>query len=118
VPGSAQVSEAQAWFYWAIAGVLLCYATSAAAAATLGLIWAAMTAVSLLLATTRGQTAGTESGPRDTSGDHEDAFPGIGMDRETPLGDTSEHSDALDDANSAESPPRDSRRARRIRQAS
>jgi hypothetical protein len=61
-----------------------------------------MTAVSLLLATVRSKTVSTDSGLRDRSGDAADPEPGIGIDDDTPLGDTSEHSDAIDDPESAE----------------
>jgi hypothetical protein len=109
------------WFYFAIGGVALCYAVPAVVASRLGTTWAIgviaagaipMTAVSLLLGTIRTKTVPTQSGLRDNSGDHEDSSPGIGMDDETPLGDTSEHSDALDDPDSAESPSHASRQSR------
>jgi hypothetical protein len=54
-----------------------------------------LAAVLILFATARSKTAAGEAGPRDlTRADADDAAPGIGMDRETPLGDTTEHSDA------------------------
>jgi hypothetical protein len=108
------------WFYLAIGGVALCYAVAAVAAGRLGAIWAVgalaagiipMTAVSLLLATVRCKTIETESGLRDASGDRDDPFPGIGLDDETPLGDTNEHSDLEDDFES-EGPAPDRRTGR------
>lgn len=92
------------WFYWVIGGVALCYVPSAVAASTLGVEWAAgalaaaiipMTAVSLLLAIVRGKTGVTETGLQDMSGDADDTAPGIGMDDETPLGDTNQHSEDI-----------------------
>jgi hypothetical protein len=51
-------------------------------------------AVLLLGATTRSKTEQTACGSRDASGGADrDAWPGIGMDDTTPLGDTPEHSD-------------------------
>jgi hypothetical protein len=103
------------WFFWAIGGVALCYVPSAVAASALGVKFAAaalaaavipMTAVSLLLAIVRGKTAPAEGGLRHTSGDRDDPAPGIGLDDTTPLGDTSEHSDAWDDPDSVEIPRR------------
>jgi hypothetical protein len=104
------------WFYLAIAGVAACYAVTAIAAGHLGLGWAIgalaagtipMTAVALLLASLRRKTVRTEAGARDASGDRDDPLPGIGLDEASPLGDTSEHSDAWGDP--------DRRRAARIR---
>jgi hypothetical protein len=109
------------WFYWAIGGVALCYVPAAVAASALGVNWAAgalaaavipMTAVSLTLAVTRAKTGSTEAGLRDISGDRDDPAPGIGMDDQTRLGDTSEHSDAVGDPDSGESPPTHSRESR------
>jgi hypothetical protein len=56
------------------------YVLAAAAAALIPL-----TAAALIVATARKAAA---------DGDHEDPFPGIGPDEDTPLGDTSEHADA------------------------
>jgi hypothetical protein len=49
-----------------------------------------------MVATVRSKTVATgRGGARDVSpAASDDGFPGIGMDRESPLGDTSEHSDA------------------------
>ena len=109
--GKQQRGPRPRWFFWAIGGVALCYAvTAAVAGAALGPTWALgalaagvipMTAVSLLLATVRSKTVNTDSGMRDRSGDAADPAPGIGMDDDTPLGDTSEHSDAIYDPDSA-----------------
>lgn len=94
------------WFLWAIAGVALCYVPPAVAASALGVQWAAgalaaavipMTAVSLTLAIIRSKTRATEDGHyRDISGDSDDPAPGIGLDDETPLGDTNQHSDVIE----------------------
>jgi hypothetical protein len=101
------------WFFWAIGGVAMCYLVVAGTAwVVLGPTWALaafaagiipMTAVSLLLATVRAKTAGTSSGLRDVSGDASDPLPGMGLDDQSPFGETSEHSDALYDPESAES---------------
>jgi hypothetical protein len=54
-----------------------------------------LTAVALLIATTRAKTVGSDDARRETTtGASEDPFPGVGMDDETPLGDTPEHSTA------------------------
>jgi hypothetical protein len=94
------------WFGWAIGGVALFYVICAAVAtATMGVVFGVaalmagvipMTAVALLLATTRAKTVqAPDGGARDASvDDHEDPFPGIGMDDETALGDTPEHAGA------------------------
>jgi hypothetical protein len=110
--GEPQRGPRPRWFFWAIGGVAPCYAvTAAVAGAELGPTWALgalaagvipMTAVSLLLATVRSKTANTDSGMRDRSGDAADPVPGIGIDDDTPLGDTSEDADAIYDPNSAE----------------
>jgi hypothetical protein len=91
------------WGYWAIGGVAACYIVAATAAwLSLGPTWALgalaagiipMTAVSLVLATVRTKTLASDSGRRDASGATDDPIPGIGLDDETPLGDTAEHSD-------------------------
>jgi hypothetical protein len=52
--------------------------------AAVGVSLIPLTAIALIAATTRAKTAG----------DDDDVLPGMGMDDETPLGDTSEHSDA------------------------
>jgi hypothetical protein len=103
------------WFFWAIGGVALCYVPPAVAAGSLGVTWAVgalaaaiipMTAVSLTLAVIRAKTRVTPEGVRDVSGDAGDPAPGIGMDDETPLGDTDQHSDVVERHEAGESPPR------------
>ncbi|HEY2319235.1 MAG TPA: hypothetical protein VGH67_13110 [Solirubrobacteraceae bacterium] len=94
------------WFLWALGGVALCYVPPAVAASQLGVQWAAgalaaavipMTAVSLMLATIRSKTRMSDDGHyRDVSGDGNDPAPGIGLDDETPLGDTDQHSDVIE----------------------
>jgi hypothetical protein len=65
----------------------------AVAAIVAGLI--PFTAATLLTATARAKTVGDGDGTRGTSpGASDDPFPGIGGDDATPLGDTTEHSDA------------------------
>jgi hypothetical protein len=94
------------WFVWAIGGVALFYVVCAAmATATMGVVFGVaalaagaipMTAVALLLATTRAKTVtGPRGEPRDVSAaDERDPFPGIGLDDRTALGDTPEHAGA------------------------
>ena len=65
------------------------------ALAALGAAIIPLTAVALIVATTRSKTAGADDARRETAADAEDdPFPGMGMDDHTPLGDTSQHSDA------------------------
>jgi hypothetical protein len=53
------------------------------------------TAATLLTATARAKTVGGDDGTRGASpGASDDPFPGIGGDDATPVGDTTEHSDA------------------------
>jgi hypothetical protein len=88
----------------AIAGVAAFYIVCAGAAAIADPTYAVIallaglvpaSAVLLLIATMRAKTAATSDRPEDLSrADHGDGAPGIGMDLETPLGDTTEHSDA------------------------
>jgi hypothetical protein len=94
------------WFLWALGGVALCYVPPAVAASRLGVQWAAgalaaaiipLTAVSLTLAIIRSKTRVSDDGQyRDISGDGNDPAPGIGLDDETPLGDTDQHSDVIE----------------------
>jgi hypothetical protein len=94
-------------FYWAMAGLAGYYLVAAIVAATAGLEYAVaallagvipMTALALLVAAIRAKTVESDGRLRDASGDaREDPYPGIGMDDETPLGDTPEHSEALED---------------------
>jgi hypothetical protein len=66
------------------------YAVAAIAA---GLI--PLTATTLLTATARAKTVGDDDARRETTAAASaDPFPGIGMDDDTPLGDTPEHSEA------------------------
>jgi hypothetical protein len=104
------------WFWAAIGGVALWYVLAAIAAATAGVQYAAaavaagivpMTAVSLWLAVVRQKTVVEGGRLRDRSaaaGD--DPHPGIGLDDETPLGDTPEHSDAYEQETQARAPER------------
>ena len=126
--GGHQENPRPRWFYWAVGGVALAYAVVATVAGLeLGAVWALgalaagiipLTAVSLFLATVRSKTAATDSGLRDTSGDADDDSPGIGLDDQTPLGDTPEHSDALEEPEMpkiAARPPRRGARRQRVR---
>jgi peptidoglycan/LPS O-acetylase OafA/YrhL len=81
---------------WLVPATALFYIVAAAAAAlaggkyviaALGASIVPLTAAALLVATTRSKPAGGDT-------EHEDPYPGIGPDDDTPLGDTSEHSDA------------------------
>ena len=81
-------------FYLLCAGAALASGTEYAAAALAAGLFP-LTAVTLITATTRAKTVGTGDGMRETTAAaHDDPFPGVGADDETPLGDTSEHSDA------------------------
>jgi hypothetical protein len=110
--GRNQPGPRPRWFLWAVGGVACCYAVVAAVAGfVLGPVWALgalaagvipMTAVALLLATVRSKTISTPAGLRDRSGDAADPAPGIGIDDDTPIGDTSAHSDAPRDRRTAE----------------
>jgi hypothetical protein len=89
---------------WWLVGVAAWYLVAAIAGATLSWWYAVaallagaipLTATAVWLATARSKTVGTDERPADVSPEaHDDPFPGIGMDSETPLGDTPEHSDA------------------------
>jgi hypothetical protein len=92
-------------FTWAIVGLTAWYVVAAAAGAIVGARYAVaallagiipLTALCLLLATTRVKTVEAGDGRLvDTTPQADrDPAPGIGMDDETPLGDTTEHSDA------------------------
>jgi hypothetical protein len=88
----------------AIAGVVAFYAIAVAVAAVAGWQYAGvailasffpLAVVSLLIATTRTKSTGSDEHPDDvTATNRDDSLPGIGMDSETPLGDTPEHSTA------------------------
>jgi hypothetical protein len=91
---------------WAIAGVVVFYVLVGLAAAAAGLEYGLvgvaagvipLSAVALLLATMRSRTAESGGRLRDDSGDPDhDRAPGLGMDDQTPLGDTPDHSDSFD----------------------
>jgi hypothetical protein len=81
---------------WLVPATAVFFAAVAAAAAlsggkyviaALGAALIPLTAVALIIATTRSKTVGADAAA-------EDPYPGIGIDEGTPLGDTSEHSDA------------------------
>jgi hypothetical protein len=105
-PGRGQVrSPTYRWamiglatFYGGLAIVALVLLGSAYALAVLlgGLIPA--TAVSLLFATVHRRTVASERSLEDRSADDDDdPLPGVGMDDDTPLGDTSELSEVQED---------------------
>jgi hypothetical protein len=91
----------------AIAGVVVFYVlvglSASAAGVEYGLVGVAagvipLAAVALLLATMRSRTAQSDGRLRDGSGELGDApGPGLGMDDQTPLGDTPEYSDSVDE---------------------
>jgi peptidoglycan/LPS O-acetylase OafA/YrhL len=85
--GVAWLVPATALFYIA-AAVAAALAGGKYVIAALGASVVPLTAAALIVATAREKTAG------DAGADHRDPFPGIGVDDATPLGDTSEHSDA------------------------
>jgi hypothetical protein len=84
-----------------MAGLGLFYLAIGAGAATAGLEYGVaglvagtipLTALALIVATTGQKTVEEEGRRRDASGDpEEDSVPGIGLDDDTPLGDTPEH---------------------------
>ena len=89
---------------WLLPAVAVFYLVAAAAAAlsggkyviaALGVSIIPLTAVALTVASTRSKTAADDDGRHETSAEGgDDPFPAMGMDDATPLGDTSEHSDA------------------------
>ena len=97
---------------WLLPAVAVFYLVTAAAAAlsggkledrygrkhviaALGVSIIPLTAVALIVASTRSKTAADDDGRHETSAaGGDDSFPAMGMDDATPLGDTSEHSDA------------------------
>jgi peptidoglycan/LPS O-acetylase OafA/YrhL len=89
---------------WLLPAAAVFYVVCAVVAATAGPAYAVAalaagvipaTAAALLIATARTKTAGDDEHPRDLASSATDApLPGIGIDSETPLGDTPEHSDA------------------------
>jgi hypothetical protein len=93
--------------YWLIGFTTLCYGLAAVAAgvfagaafavAALAAAIIPLTAVALWIATARAKTVEKDGRLRDVSADdHEDPFPGVGLDQEVPLGDTPELHDDLD----------------------
>jgi hypothetical protein len=96
-------SQAVAWaagllsgFYVVCAVIALAagprYALAALAAAVVPL-----TALALIVATVGRKTSRDGEARLDTTADaHDDPFPGIGLDDQTPFGDTPEHSDAIE----------------------
>jgi hypothetical protein len=106
--GDASDRPRPPWLGWAVAGVAGFYVLIAAAAASAGPEYAAvglmagvipMTAVSLMVAALRSKTVASDEGrPQDAAAaDHRDPFPGMGVDEGSPLGDTSQHSAAIED---------------------
>ena len=101
-------------FAWVMGALAAFYAIAAAVAATLGPAYAVAamlaalipcSAVLLLLETTRSKTVEGGGGREDSSAAAEsDAWPGIGMDDTTPLGDTPEHADERRPPRSGRSP--------------
>jgi peptidoglycan/LPS O-acetylase OafA/YrhL len=92
--GVSWLVPATAVFYVAVATAAAFsgsrYVMAAVAAAGIPLAAAA-----LIVATSRSKTAGSDDARGDTTAaDDDDPLPGIGMDENTPLGDTAEHSDA------------------------
>jgi hypothetical protein len=89
---------------WSIAGLVLFYVLLAAAAGLAGPEYALaalaaglipLTALCLLLAMARSKTLEADGVLKDESAERdEDPFPGIGFEDQTPVGDTTEHSDA------------------------
>ena len=89
---------------WLVGGTIVFYVVCAGTAALAGgryvlaAVGAALvptTAAALLVATMRAKTVGADDARRETTAhQHEDPYPGIGIDDTTPLGDTDQHSDA------------------------
>jgi hypothetical protein len=91
------------WFKWGMLALAGWYLINALAALTVGPAYVIaalgaglipMTAFALVVATARRKTAPEESDATDVSAATGDPYPGVGMDEETPLGDTPEHSEA------------------------
>jgi hypothetical protein len=92
---------------WALAGVALFYAALAAAAGVAGASYAIaalaagvipLSAIALLVATARSKTADGHHEGRDASAaDGDDPYPGVGLDEGTGLGESPEHSVAVND---------------------
>jgi hypothetical protein len=89
---------------FALGAIAAFYVVCAAAGAVAGSTYAVIAVLAglvpaaaalLLIATMRSKSAAGSHGTHDaTRATSDDGAPGIGMDHETPLGDTSEHSDA------------------------
>jgi hypothetical protein len=92
---------------WALAGLALFYLILAAAAGAAGTSYMLaglaagvipLSALALLVATVRSKTVAERDGLRDASAaDSEDPYPGVGLDEGTALGESPEHSDAVED---------------------
>jgi hypothetical protein len=90
----------------AMAGTALLYVAVAIAAGAAGPEYALaglvagvipLSAIALMVATVRSKTAADRSGLRDASaGAHDDPYPGLGVDQNTPVGNTPERSDVVD----------------------
>jgi hypothetical protein len=82
--------------YYVIAAIVAAFADTKYVLAALGAGLIPLTATMLLIASARAKTLpGEDDGLDDTTRDqHTDPYPGIGFDDKTPLGDTTEHSDA------------------------
>jgi hypothetical protein len=89
--GVAWLIPATAAFY-VLCAIAALFSGRAYAIAALAAGLIPLTAATLIVATARAKT--TAEGADASASDHEDPFPGIGADDSTPLGDTSEHSDA------------------------
>jgi hypothetical protein len=76
----------------AIAGLVFAGEKYVLAALGAGLI--PLTAASLIIATARSKTIRSGNRAVDPTPEDDSPLPGVGMDDETPLGDTTEHSDA------------------------
>ena len=92
--GVSWLVPATAVFYVAVAAAAAFsgskYVIAAVAAAGIPL-----TAAALIVATSRSKTASSDDARCDkTAADDDDPLPGIGIDENTPLGDTAEHSHA------------------------
>jgi hypothetical protein len=87
--------------YWAIAGATFFYIAAAGAAALDGPEYAVaalaagvipLSALALIVATARAKTLAGERLRDASAAAHDDPYPGVGADEETPMGHTPEHS--------------------------
>jgi hypothetical protein len=85
---------AGAVFYLVAAIAGLAFAGDEYMLAALGAGLIPLTAASLIIATARSKTVHSGDRRVDPTPEDDSPFPGVGMDDETPLGDTPEHSDA------------------------